>query len=167
MRLSFAIPDALPPRKTGSPSMWSRNSESLRLIKLRQAAYEALRDQTPFRAEVRLWLTIHVDAYGPRKGDLDAYLGGVFDGLQSATLTTRLAPIWADPALAAIHPHRPLLIVDDYLVASVRADKLAGDRRGYRVVIEDLEAVRASQQLWASATNLVLIARALPRKGPI
>jgi hypothetical protein len=147
--------------------MWSRNSESLRLIKLRQAAYEALGDQTPFRAEVRLWLTINIGTiYGRRKGDLDAYLGGVFDGLQAATTTARLASIWGEPELASIHPHVPLVIVDDYLVASVRAEKIAGGiSRGYRVMIEDLVGARQIWYGWTGTANMRTIAQVNPRQG--
>lgn len=117
--------------------MWSKQSQAVRLIRIRLAARDAFSTQAPFQGPVRLMLTIVLRAPSFRlgSGDLDAYLGGVFDALKGATSTTRLAPVWADQA---DDPHRPIAFLDDSQVIHVVAEKRAGAENApwYEVTIE-------------------------------
>ena len=90
--ITFTVADARPPRKAGGASMWSRESQSLRLVCLRQAALVAMADRAPFSCLLQLSLTVYVGTrHTRRKGDLDAYIAGVCDGLMAATPITHLA----------------------------------------------------------------------------
>jgi hypothetical protein len=142
VRITFVIAGSLPPRKGGGSSMWARQTESGRLIQLRQAARMAFGDQAPLQGPVSLMLTIvlKVRPFRLRTGDLDAFVGGVFDGLKGATSTTRLAPLWADPTLLD-DPRQPIAFVDDAQIVRLVAEKRAGGELGpwYEVIIESAE----------------------------
>jgi hypothetical protein len=75
-----------------------------------------------------------------RTGDLDAFIGGVFEGLRGAISTTRLAPLWSDPALHD-DPRRPIAFVDDAQIVRLVAEKRAGGNNGpwYEVIVESAE----------------------------
>jgi hypothetical protein len=107
--------------------MWSRESQSLRLISLRQAALAAMADRAPFSCLVHLSLSVYVGTrHTRRKGDLDAYIAGVCDGLMAATPITHLAVLWDTSALAPISPRRAIVFRDDSQIVSIRAEKIAG-----------------------------------------
>lgn len=137
VRVQFTVHNALPPQKAGGSSMWGKQSQTVRLIRLRQAARDAFANQEPFQGSVRLMLTIVLRASSFRlgSGDLDAYLGGVFDALKGATSTTRLAPLWANQA---DDPYQPIAFLDDSQVVHVVAEKRAGaaDAPWYEVIVE-------------------------------
>jgi hypothetical protein len=123
--------------------MWGRQSQTARLVQLRQAALVAMIDMHPFQQPVRLTLIVYVGTrHTRRKGDLDAYIAGVCDGLMAATPTTRLAALWSNDTLSAIHPHRPIAILDDFQIVSIRADKIVGSTTApwYAVVVEEISA---------------------------
>jgi hypothetical protein len=139
--IAFTVADARPPRKAGGASMWSRESQSLRLVRLRQAALAVMADRAPFSGLIHLSLTVYVGTrHTRRKGDLDAYIAGVCDGLMAATSITHLAALWADTALATIHPRRHLIFRDDSQVVSIRAEKIVGPNSmpWYEVRVEEL-----------------------------
>jgi hypothetical protein len=95
---------------------------------LRLAALDALADAEPLSRNICLDLTVHV---GPRNdrliGDLDNYITGICDGLMAADPRTHLASSFSRPELAAIHPSRPIGLLDDVEVLEIQARKVVGD----------------------------------------
>lgn len=139
MHVAFVIAGDVPPRKAGGSSMWGKHSQALRLIRLRQAARTAFAGQAPLEGPVTLMLTVvlTMPSFRLRTGDLDSYVGGIFDALKGATSTTRLAPIWADPMLAD-DPHQPIAFMDDCQIVRLVAEKRAEgkDAPWYEVIVE-------------------------------
>jgi hypothetical protein len=139
VRVQFTVHNTLPPQKAGGSSMWGKRSQAIRLVKLRRAARDAFVDQAPFQGPVSLVLTVvlRTQSFRVGSGDLDAYLGGVFDGLKGATRTTRLASLLAELA-SDDDPHLPIAFLDDAQVVQIVAEKRAGGDHGpwYQVIIE-------------------------------
>lgn len=96
----------------------------------------------PFEGPVRLDLEVHVGPVNDRHiGDLDNFVSGVCDCLQTAKNNPRLAPDWDAPGLQHIHPGRPVALVDDIQVVEIRARKVVRpDPRApwYRVKLQSM-----------------------------
>jgi hypothetical protein len=142
-RISFSVPDALPPQKNGGSSMWGRQIQVVRLIRLRQAARVAFSDRAPFHGPVmlKLFVFLRPPPFRLRTGDLDAYAGGVFDALKGASPATRLSPLWAAQA-PDDDPFAPIAFVDDAQVVHLVAEKRTraeGEGLGYEVTVLSTE----------------------------
>jgi hypothetical protein len=142
-RISFTVPDALPPQKNGGSSMWGRQIQVVRLIRLRQVARVAFGDRAPFQGPVmlKLFIFLRPPPFRLRTGDLDAYAGGVFDALKGASPTTRLSPLWAAQA-PDDDPYAPIAFLDDAQVVHLVAEKRAsgaGEGLEYEVTVQSTE----------------------------
>ena len=84
----------------------------------------ALDGQPALAANIRLTLRVHV---GPvnhnRIGDLDNFITGICDGLQSGK---GIWTAWDAPEYEAVHPRSAIAIVDDSQVVAIDAQKLIG-----------------------------------------
>jgi len=120
--------------------MFNSNRQSLRLIRLRQAAAAAMRGRPPFSVPVQLSLAVQT---GPH-GDTDHLISGVYNGIQAATSTTRLNIMWGAPEHAAYHPRRCIIVTDDELIVGGRQDILEEPAGGvtnwwYAVAVATME----------------------------
>ena len=129
----------LPPKKDGAKSMWGKHTEAERLVKLRNAAYEALQGYQPFRSNTKVTLKAHVGPVNDRRtGDLDTFIAGVCDGLMATNYGGRLATLWDDFKSSGIYPTEPVAIEDDSQVVYIQAEKIVSDtdQPWYEVVLE-------------------------------
>lgn len=138
MRCSFRVVGDLPPKKDGAQSMWGKQSEINRLIRLRQAAYEAFQGVPPLQQNIRMTLRVYVGRMNDRFiGDLDNFITGVCDGLMAADYRSNIKS-WSAPELSHIHPNKPLAIKDDCQVISISAEKMTGKdaEPWYEIILE-------------------------------
>jgi hypothetical protein len=137
VKYQFRVVGDFPPKKDGSQSMWGKRSELNRLIKLRQAAYEAFRGAAPLQENIQMILRVYVSKNDHLTGDLDNFITGVCDGLMAADDRSNIGS-WSDPNLNHIHPNKPLAIKDDCCVVSISAEKItSGDAQPwYEVILE-------------------------------
>jgi hypothetical protein len=128
----------LPPKKDGAQSMWGKRLESERLVALRQAALQALKEQPPLESNIKLTLKIHLPVNDRSIGDLDTFVTGVCDGLMATPYGGKLDPIWDNKELENIHPTNTIAIDDDSQVVSIQAEKIIGgsSQQWYKVVLE-------------------------------
>ena len=129
----------LPPKKDGAQSMWSKPLEAERLVALRQAALQALKDELPLWSNIRLTLKIHLPVNNRPIGDLDTFITGVCDGLMKRAPGSKLhEETWNKPKYSNIHPDNVIAIQDDSQVVSIQAEKIIGksDQQWYEVVLE-------------------------------
>ena len=128
----------LPPKKDGAQSMWGKPSEAKRLVALRQAAFQALKEQLPLQSNIKLTLNIHLPVNNRSIGDLDTFVTGLCDGLMATPYGGKLDPIWDNKELKNIHPTNTIAIHDDSQVVSIQAEKIAGggSQQWYEVVLE-------------------------------
>ncbi len=90
IQIKFSV-EGKPPKKT-KPSLWSKDSKQTEsVLKLRQKAYETSKEEglnDHFHGPVKITLTIYDSNPIERldrhdySGDLDAFIGGIFDSLQ-------------------------------------------------------------------------------------
>lgn len=91
--IRFQVEGELPPKKSGTNSMWNDPNQEPRLIGLRAeavAAFEKKGYREPFTKNIQLTVRLRVGEGFLRKrshdpnnfGDLDSLVGGVCDGLQ-------------------------------------------------------------------------------------
>jgi len=128
MRIEFTVTD-YPPKKHGEKSMFAQSNEALRVVHLRERAYEArlqARFNKPFDCLVALELRVFVpESRLESIGDLDSFIAGVCDGLQAAD--PKVLP-YLDEALRELkeeaHPKHALLITNDAKVVSIMARKV-------------------------------------------
>ncbi len=133
--VKFIVKGELPPKKDGANSMWGKPLEAQRLIALRTEARRALRNQPPFEREIRVELIVVVGD-GEQAGDLDNYISGVCDGLQTADSQACLHSLFQEARHAAINPRRWAAITDDARIVEIRAEKRQGsDPSEYRLRI--------------------------------
>jgi len=128
----------LPPKKDGAQSMWGKPSEAKRLVALRQAAFQALKEQLPLQSNIKLTLNIHLPVNNRSIGDLDTFVTGLCDGLMATPYGGKLDPIWDNKELKNIHPTNTIAIHDDSQVVSIQAEKIfgGGSQQWYEVVLE-------------------------------
>ena len=128
----------LPPKKDGAQSMWGKRLESERLVALRQAALQALKEQPPLESNIKLTLKIHLHVNDRAIGDLDTFVTGVCDGLMATPYVGKLDSIWDNKELENIHPTNTIAINDDSQVVSIQAEKIIGgsSQQWYEVVLE-------------------------------
>lgn len=117
--------EGLPPKKDGAKSMWGKDVEFARLTRLRQAFLDALDGQPPLSVNIRLTLSVHVGPVNtPQTGDLDNFITGICDALQSAKPGCALLPDWKAPDCKPVHPSNAIAIVDDSQALGIDAQKI-------------------------------------------
>jgi hypothetical protein len=121
--------EGLPPKKDGAKSMWDKaNIELARLVNLRQATLAAFAGDPPLFKNIAIKLRVYVGPVNSRSiGDLDNFVTGICDGLQSAHPGVRPGGRWCEPDCEAIHPRNAVAILDDVQVISIGAKKVVGD----------------------------------------
>ena len=80
-RYSFQVKGIVPPRNVRSKSVWNNQTEVLRLIELRQKAFDALNGDAPLSESIELFVDIHLPRTYNKPGDLDNFIKGICDGL--------------------------------------------------------------------------------------
>ena len=138
-RYTFRVQGFLPPKKGMDLSMFSKPSEAEKIAALRVAALEAMHGDPPLQKDICLSLIVHVGALNVRiTGDLDNFITGVCDGLQAALPNAKIAEIFSKPEFMAVHPARPIGMIDDVQVIEISARKVVGDtlKPWYEVTIE-------------------------------
>lgn len=119
--------NGLPPKKDGACSMWNKDVEVPRLIRLRKAVFAALKGDPPLVKNISLMLRVHVGPVNSREvGDLDNFLTGICDGLQAAHSRTPLQD-WCETDCAELHPRNAIAMVDDAEVVAINAAKVIGN----------------------------------------
>lgn len=139
-KYQFTVND-LPPKKNGANSMWGKPLEAKRLVALRQAALQVLKEQPPLKNNIKLILKIHISVNNRSIGDLDTFVTGVCDGLMATRYGGKLDSIWDNEELENIHPIKTIAIVDDSQVVSIHAEKIIEDtnKPWYEVILEGKE----------------------------
>lgn len=122
----------LPPKKSGSESMWRNPREATRISALRKAARDAIQGQGPLTTEITLVLKMHLTHNNRWLGDLDTFIAGVCDGLQPMAGNT--VP---DAALAGEDCREAIGFLDDAFVIRIEAEKCIteGEQDSYEVEI--------------------------------
>jgi hypothetical protein len=116
--------DGFPPMKDGASSMWGKPEQLPRLQRLRQSFITALGGQPSLARNIRLTLRLHVGPVNGRHvGDLDNFITGICDGLQSGKGTWAA---WDTRELESVHPRNAVAIVDDSEVVKIDAEKIIG-----------------------------------------
>ncbi|MDX1944235.1 MAG: hypothetical protein SFU86_02430 [Pirellulaceae bacterium] len=116
--------DGFPPIKNHAKSMWNDADQLPRLRRLRLALLAAMKGEPPLNANIRMVVRVHVGPANTKgTGDLDNYLGGICDGLQSAK---GVWPLWEGPDCQDIHPCNKIAVVDDYAIVAIDAQKIIG-----------------------------------------
>lgn len=145
MKIEFFV-ESFPPKKDGASSMWGKNNEAPRIIKLRERALSEKKKmglQDSFKSSIALEISIYI----PRSqfesiGDLDNFITGICDGLQAAphNALPYLHEIFKKPGYREIDPKKAILIDNDSRVTSIKAQKIGipEDQEGfYRISISD------------------------------
>jgi len=144
MKLRLLV-DGRPPRKSGAKSCWA-SDEANYVLKLRLKVLEAKKQANllePITTPVRIELTIFSPNITDRSnsqtylGDLDTFVAGVCESLQPAD--SKVIPNVIFQGEEEVHPHKPLVLIDDAQVVEVLAKKLEGEPERYSLVIETLE----------------------------
>lgn len=135
-----------PPRKSGAKSCWA-SDEAHYVLELRLKALEAKKQANllePISVPVRLELTIFspniVDRGNAQTylGDLDTFVAGVCESLQSAD--SKVIPNVIFQGNDEVHPHLPLILKDDAQIVEVIAKKIKDETEHYSIVIETLNS---------------------------
>ena len=144
-RISFDV-EGKPPKKNAAGSIWSKKSKQAQLIfNLREKAFEAstkagLKDH--FHGPIKLELTVYAPNILERKGthdyvgDLDAFIGGVFESLQPASKNKELFPHHMFDNKKDIGADVPLIVTDDAQIVTTIAKKRKNKKVFYTVSIE-------------------------------
>jgi hypothetical protein len=133
MRLEFRV-DGLPPKKDGANSIWRKPGELEKIRQLRLRALQSLSGSPPLNRSIRLQLIVHIGPANHRRiGDLDNFITGVCDALQSAHPRTPLDN-WLDDT---VQPGNCIAIQDDVEILQITASKVVGDEaQFYDVILE-------------------------------
>jgi hypothetical protein len=116
--------DGLPPKKDGANSMWNKDVETTRLIKLRESVKKQMNGDEPLSANIRISLQLHASSAALTTiGDLDNFITGICDGLMAAHCRAQLHDRWNN-TLSAITPSKPIAITDDSKVVEICATKV-------------------------------------------
>ena len=147
MRLEFAV-KGHPPKKHGEKSMWSRKDEAPFVAVLREKALEA-RTKSGFNDCFQSNITLELAMFVPQSqiesiGDLDNFITGVCDSLQSAypSVFPYMHSIFQEPSRKKIDPRYPILFEDDAKIMTITAKKIAIDNDQemyYKVAIETVD----------------------------
>ena len=127
--------EGLPPKKDGAYSMWNKPSEVERLRRLRSAAAQSFGGDPPLSRNIKLTLRAHIGPVNTRSiGDLDNFLTGICDGLQSAHVGTPFRLEFEE----AIHPSLQIGIADDVEVLRIDAEKIVAPAESlhYEITLE-------------------------------
>jgi len=139
MHYKFSV-SGFPPKKDGAQSMWGKPVEAKRLVALRTAAQNAIKENPPFRSKIKLNLTVHVGMkYDKTTGDLDNFITGVCDGLMKRDPRSKLhEETWNNLEFRDVHPDTVIAIMDDSQVVNIQAEKIIGDtdQPWYEVILE-------------------------------
>lgn len=125
MFLTFKV-QGKPPKKDGSSSMWGKKSEISNLVNLRNSAYEAnkINEYKLFEGKLSIDLTIFSNQKQIESmGDLDNFVTGICDGLQSADPRANMSEEIIQKSL--ISPKKPLLFYSDAKVYEIVARKVS------------------------------------------
>jgi hypothetical protein len=117
----------LPPKKDGANSMWGKDLEADRLIKLRIAAAMAFGDDPPLRDSINLEVSVNIPQNGRTIGDLDNFITGICDGLMACDQRSKLSPLFNNPEYGDVHPTKALGMVDNNEIISIAAKKVIGE----------------------------------------
>ena len=134
----FKVND-LPPKKSGSKSMWNTPKEAKRLVSLRQAALKEFDGQLPLERDIKITLIIHILKNNHYVGDLDTFVTGICDGLMKIAPRSELeGDFWSQSEYIDIHPEKFEIIKDDSDVISIQAEKVTGEtkQQWYEVTVE-------------------------------
>ena len=115
--------------------MWGKSGEAEKIRTLRLQAVKAFGGRPPLRKNVKLILRAYVGPENTRTtGDLDSFVTGICDGLQSADPRAHIAVEFED----MIHPSRSVGIVDDAEVIEIQARKIIQPTRTpfYEIVLD-------------------------------
>lgn len=120
MKVAFTV-RGLPPKKDGAKSMWGKAGEAPRIRALRLEAAKAFAGRPPLRNSIKLTLRAYVGSENTRStGDLDNFLTGICDGLQSADPKAHIAMDFEQH----IRPTLGIGIDDDAQVIEIQATKI-------------------------------------------
>lgn len=126
-RITFKVEGQHPPRKDGAKSMWATQTSQIKA--LRTPAMEQMsRYDGPIRHEIRIGLRVYVHSMTDQWiADLDNFVGGVCDGLQSPPMRTE--------EYGSIP-----IIENDSQVVKISAEKIvdAGKAPSYEVEVEGI-----------------------------
>ncbi len=127
--------------------MWNNDIEVDRVIELRKAALIA-REKVGIYSSFKAFASIHLSVFLPlkklhEKVDLDNFVSGICDGLQSASNNTKIFhKNFQQQELANIHPKHNILIEDDSRVVEILARKIVSEENKpvcYEVVVKPVE----------------------------
>lgn len=140
MELTFLV-KGKPPKKDGAQSMWGKKSEAFNIVNLRNSAFKTReeKDSGLFTSHLCLELEIYApEGELERIGDLDNFITGICDGLQSADPRANIHEIIQKES--RIDPRTPLLFYTDAIIYEIKAKKLVeNESEGYyRVTIKEL-----------------------------
>jgi Holliday junction resolvase RusA-like endonuclease len=140
INVTFEV-DGLPPRKDGGHSMWNKDNEVKKLLELRSQFHNTILKQqisTPITNYLRLNIEIYLSEKDLVRSDIDNLVGGVFDGLQSASNATKLNNVYNQYKGTPIHPSNSF-ILDDSRILELNVKKIISERRTfYRVSTESI-----------------------------
>jgi Holliday junction resolvase RusA-like endonuclease len=133
--------EGLPPKKDGANSMWTKATESRRVLALRLRAAAAMAGRTPLEGPVEVELAFWIGPTNSRRmGDLDNYITGVLDSLQAIAERARweYCSTWTGVP-DAVSPTQPIVLKDDNDVMRLVATKHCGpDAPHYSVTVRQL-----------------------------
>lgn len=120
----------VPPKKDAARSMWMKPFQAERLKLLRLAATSAVQEAGKV-PEGPVHLIVRIYAH-PEMGDLDSFVSGICDGLMAAHPLVLVDPsLWSDLPEEA-RPDRPIMFVDDRVIAKIEAERCEPDSQGTR-----------------------------------
>jgi hypothetical protein len=142
VRIEFSIM-GLPPKKDGANSMWNKENEVPKIIALRQGALQAIRGigtEEAIRDFIKLELVLNIPRHQMKQniGDLDNFITGICDGLQSANSMAKIHSMFSAKGLEDISPNHSF-IENDLQVVEILAKKIpldADSQISYTIVIE-------------------------------
>ncbi len=146
MQIKFKV-KGYPPKKRGDKSMWNNDIEVDRVIELRRAALIA-REKAGLYSSFKTFASISLSVFLPpkklhEKKDLDNFVSGICDGLQSASNNTKIFhKNFQQKELTNIHPKNDILIEDDSRIVEILARKIVSEDNKsvcYEVVVEPVE----------------------------
>jgi hypothetical protein len=132
----------VPPKKRLEQSLWTNGVEVPRVIALRRAAKEKFGGQKSFSSQVRLRLSVFptpTKFESTQTGDLDDFVSGACDAVQTARNTDRFHADFQSPQNQDLDPARPIAITDDRVVVSIVADRFMlreGQESHYLLVLD-------------------------------
>ena len=92
MKINFKV-EGIPPKKDGANSMWGKEKEAERIIRLRKEVLKEIKKQgiiTPINSFMNFTIEIYLPSNKIESaGDLDNFITGICDGLQKANNSSK------------------------------------------------------------------------------